>query len=71
LATIIDPIDSALKGRAHLASLGAEYWIAIVITIIVVIAGILTPRKSVQGAIAVLMFGYQISWATRMFAVMQ
>lgn len=67
IATIIDPIDSALKGSAHLASLGAEYWIAIVITIGICVAGMLTRRRIIQGAIAAVMMAYQVSWVGRMF----
>jgi hypothetical protein len=70
VATIIDPVDSALKGRAHLASLGVEYWVANLVTVAIVILGVVTLRTRVQAAIAVLMLTYQISWVARMFAVM-
>lgn len=67
LFILIDPIDSALKGRAHLESLGAEYWIAVISVDVLAIVGIVTPRKAVQGAIAVLVLVYQISWIARLF----
>lgn len=71
IALAIDPIDSALKGRAHLASLGIEYWVANGLSIVLFAIAIYTPRKSVQGAIAVLMLVYQISWVARVFATVQ
>lgn len=70
IATLIDPIDSALKGRAHLASLGIEYWIAIAVTVLICAAGMIDRRRTVQGAIAVVMFVYQVSWVARMFDTM-
>ena len=71
IALALDPIDSALKGLTHLESLGAEYWIAIIVSIVLAIIGILSARKRVQGAIAVLFLVYQISWIARMFATVQ
>ena len=68
IATVIDPIDSALKGRAHLESLGVEYWISFVITIALAVVGTWTRRRNVQGAIAVIFLVYQISWVARLFA---
>lgn len=66
-ADLIDPIDSALKGRAHLASLGSEYWVSTVVVFGLAIVAIVTPRRSVQGAIAVLALAYQVSWVVRLF----
>ena len=68
LATVIDPIDSALKGKAHLESLGVEYWVANAITIGLAVLGIWTRRRNVQGAIAVVFLVYQVSWVARLFA---
>lgn len=50
---VIDMADSALKGRAHLQALGTEYWISSTAFILLAVLGIVTPRRSVQAAIAV------------------
>ncbi|HYX47798.1 MAG TPA: hypothetical protein VE820_13400 [Sphingomicrobium sp.] len=63
----IDPIDSALKGRAHLASLGSEYWISIVVSDALALLAIVTPRRSVQAAVALLFLVYNVSWIARLF----
>lgn len=71
IGTAIDPIDSALKGQGHLASLGIEYWLAISSFCAIFVIGALTRRKGVQAAIAVAALLYQVSWAIRMFYTVQ
>jgi hypothetical protein len=68
LAIALDPIDTALKGRAHLASLGVEYWIGNSLSILLFAIAIWTPRRSVQASVPVLMLLYQITWVARDFA---
>lgn len=62
-----DLADSQLKGADYFASLGAEYfsWLAFVVTAAII--GILTRNERAHGLIAILVLGYQISWAVRMF----
>lgn len=71
IVTVIDPVDTALKGPAHLASLGIEYWIALTVITGIFIVAMLSRRKIVQGTVAVATLAYQVSWAVRMFAVVQ
>ena len=67
IATLIDPVDTALKGRAHLEAMGLEYWIGLPVTVALAILGIITRRKSVQAAIAVSYLAWLVSIAVRLF----
>jgi hypothetical protein len=67
LSITIDPIDSALKGRGHVAQLGTEYWVSTVVVAVLFIVAIGTRRRSVHAVIAVSNLFYQISWAARLF----
>lgn len=69
--SLIDLVDSALKGTEHLKALGLEYWIAAGAYIVMAIVGIATPRKNVQAFIALAYLIYQITWVARLFQTMQ
>jgi hypothetical protein len=69
--SLIDLLDSTLKGPAHMRSLGSEYLIASGSYVILAIVGIATPRKGVQAFIALVYLLYQISWMAMIFQTMQ
>lgn len=62
---VIDVVDSALKGAAHLKALGTEYWIETALTTIAAIVCIITPNKRIQAFIAVVWLLYLMSWLPR------
>jgi hypothetical protein len=62
---VIDVIDSALKGTAHLKALGTEYWVAIAMTTLAAIVCIVSANKRVQAIVAVLWLLYLVSWLPR------
>ena len=63
----IDILDSWIKGAAHLASLGSEYFIASGVSAVLILLGFLTRREMIHAALAVTLLGYQVSWAFRLF----
>lgn len=67
---VIDVIDSALKGAAHLRGLGIEYWLATAITTIAAVVCIMTRDKRVQALIAVAWLLYLVSWLPRQMLLM-
>ena len=64
---LIDVADTAAKGHAYFVSLGLEYPIAQTMFVVLAFAGMISRRTSVQAAIALFYFGYQISWIVRMY----
>lgn len=64
---VLDVVDSSLKSSDRVASLGVEYVITGTALIIVPIIGMIIRRTAVQGAIAILMLGLQLSLVLRQF----
>lgn len=64
--SLIDMVDSLLKGPAHLKLLGPEYWISTSAFIMLAIAGIVTQRRSVQAIIALVYLIYQLTLLLRL-----
>jgi len=67
----IDMLDTWAKCSVYFASLGLEYPITRVVLALLCIAAILSPRERVQGAIVVLVFGYQLSLIARFYDVVR
>jgi small basic protein len=61
LGSVADIADSWLKGPAHFASLGPEYFIAKAVTIPLFVAAIFVRNERFQAAFAVAMLAYQVS----------
>jgi hypothetical protein len=68
---LVDRVDTALKGWAHMAELGLEYWISGLLFIPLFIAGMISPRRWVQSGLAVVLLVYATSWAIRLFYTVQ
>jgi hypothetical protein len=68
---LVDRVDTALKGWAHMMELGIEYWISGLFFIPLFIVGMISPRRWVQGGLAVLLLVYATSWAIRLFYTVQ
>lgn len=69
--SLVDMIDSALKGTAHLKLLGAEYWISTTAFIALAGVGFVTPRRWVQATIAVAYLLYRMTWLPRLLLMTQ
>ena len=65
----IDILDTLAKGRDYFASLGIEYPASQIGLILLCAVGFLSPRERVQGAVVILVFGYQVARILRFFDV--
>lgn len=66
-ASLFDLADSRFKGADYFASLGRQYFVYVAVIIALAIAGIVTRNERAQGAIAIILLGYQVSWALTAF----
>lgn len=72
LATLaIDMLDTFAKGSLYFASVGLEYPITRAVLVLLCIAAMLSPRERVQGAIVLVIFGYQLSLIARFYDVVR
>jgi hypothetical protein len=67
LSYVLDWIDSLVKSQEYFMSLGAEYFITSVVQISLCVAAMWTRNERYHSIFAVGMFAYQISWALRMY----
>jgi hypothetical protein len=67
----IDFFDTWAKGSTYFASLGIEYPIAQAGLALVCLAGLLSPRERVQGAVLLLVVAYQTSRIVRFYDVVR
>jgi hypothetical protein len=74
LIYLVDIPDTTLKGGAHLASLGIEYWATTVVFIALCLAAMITRNERFHGTFAVTAFAfelYQFSWTPHFGPVLQ
>ncbi len=62
---VVDFVDTALKGAAHLARLGLEYPIVVALLVGGGITGAITKNERFHGIFAVAVLTYMIAWALR------
>lgn len=67
----VDFFDTLAKGAAYFASLGIEYPVAQLGLILLCVVGFLSPRERVQGAVVILVSGYQIARVLRFYDVVR
>ena len=63
----VDVADTLTKGLGYFASLGIEYPIAQAGLALLCLVGLISRREAVQGAVAILVFGYQVSRVFRYY----
>lgn len=62
---LVSVFDSYLKGKEHLNSLGIEYGVYIVVSILLCIVAIFSRNRILHGSIAVLYSLFQISYSIK------
>jgi hypothetical protein len=68
---IFDLIDTYIKGRAHLAMLGAEYTIRVAVYLVLSGIAFYTSNRKFHKAFAAAAVAYYISWTFRYFNTLQ
>lgn len=68
---IMDFVDSAVKGRAHLASLGWPYFLFVASRPILLIGAMKTRNPKYHAAVAIIFIGQLLTMAFRSFHTMQ
>ncbi len=63
----VDLLDTLAKGSAYFVGLGIEYPLAQAGLALLCLIGMLSPRERVQGAVVILVFGYQLSRVARFY----
>lgn len=63
----VDLLDTLAKGSAYFVGLGLEYPLAQAGLALLCLIGMLSPRERVQGAVVLLVFGYQLSRVLRFY----
>jgi len=71
LSVPVDLIDTAAKGPAYLHSLGPEYSIRLIATLVLCGIGAWTKNRQVQVALAALYLAYLVSWILRVYRVLE
>lgn len=69
--SLMDVVDSAVKGRAHLFSLGWPYFAFVASRPILLLAGMKSRNEKLHGAIAIVFIGELLVMAFRSFHTMQ
>lgn len=64
---IFDFFDTLLKGQAHLAHFGMEYFIRTPLLLFLFVIAMKTDNRIFHSVLVTLMLGYQISWIIRLF----
>jgi len=67
---VVDFFDTLLKGRAHLATLGPEYEIRLVISILLCGVAAWTADRRFQFAFAAVYLAYYVTWILRVWDVL-
>lgn len=67
LSYVLDWIDSLVKSQEYFLSLGPEYFITSVVQISLCVVAMWTRNERYHAIFALSMFAYQISWALRMY----
>jgi hypothetical protein len=67
LTLVVDFVDTSIKGRGHLATLGIEYEIRLVVAILACLAAARIENRRFHLAFAVLYLLYTISWIVRVY----
>jgi len=70
LLFLVDIVDTSIKGQAHLASLGAEYFLHCAVIAGLAVAGMLTRRDHVQLTLGLLALGVLTVFTFRHFLVL-
>jgi len=63
----VDVFDTIAKGHDYLASLSLEYPVAQAGLALLCVVGLISPRARVQGGVAILVLGYQVSRVLRFY----
>ncbi len=71
LVQLVDLVDSAVKGRGHLATLGTEYLVSLVLIVGFCAIAMLTPNRRFHAAFAVLNLAYQVTFILRRYDTFQ
>lgn len=67
LTYVVDFGDTLLKGSSHLAGLGPEYVVTLLVQFGLCLVAMWTRDERFHAPFAVVMLGYQLSWAFRYF----
>ncbi len=67
LTELVDLIDTAIKGRVYIGSLGPEYYVRLVVYVALALVAMTTPSRRFHAVFAVANLVYQISFILRLY----